>query len=83
MFVHPLRAALRLHASPSLGEGEVFLLPLDGKGELMGVWGGGVVSCIPCVRRFACTRPLRSAKGRFFPSALVCKGGINGGLGRW
>ena len=38
----------------------------------MGVWGGGDVSCIPCVRRFACTRPLRSAKGRFFPSALMC-----------
>ena len=25
-FVHPLRAALRLHASPSLGEGEVAYL---------------------------------------------------------
>ena len=44
----------------------------------MGVWGGGDVSCIPCVRRFACTRPLRGAKGRFFPSALVCKGELMG-----
>ena len=25
-FMHPLRAALRLHASPSLGEGEVWFL---------------------------------------------------------
>ena len=72
MFVHPLRAALCLHASPSRSEGEVwFPPPWCGKGELMGVLGrlrDG--SCIPCVRRFACTRPLREAKGTFFPSAL-------------
>ena len=30
--MHPLRAALRLHASPSLSEGEVFRLPLDVRG---------------------------------------------------
>ena len=36
-FVHPLRAALRLPASPSRGEGEVFSSPLMSKGELKGV----------------------------------------------
>ncbi len=37
-FVHPLRAALRLHASPSLGEGEVGLPPLRfAKGDALSV----------------------------------------------
>ena len=39
--MHPLRAALRLHASPSLGEGEVFPLRLDVQGGInagLGRW---------------------------------------------
>ena len=32
--MHPLRAALRLHASPSRSEGEVFSLPLDAQGGM-------------------------------------------------
>ena len=65
-----------VHNLPPLdGKGEQWpFLPLDAQGGIKGGLEGGEVSCIPCVRRFACTRPLRSAKGRFSGSPLMCAG---------